>query len=494
MDKWPSAGSLDKTGPEQDPDPLRGQHHRRRSLTDVGQVLEPQVVTSIATVPVPVVTGTGISQPVPMEADCNIRAELGAAQHQSHNARRMGRKAAATSLVTDGTFFQSIVAEQERVGSMNPPGDTDVLRTFRGVRQQRAGENVDQYVTFSLDPSNLQCLSCAEEHPIIQGHKPVVVILSDENFVPLWPNTDKEKCVVVIRIEGGGLLELTDIFSDVFGKSGLPEGSVLLLGSLTHLHRFGVSHYAREWTKLVMSMSRSWPSVRLGPLIPLIREDVPGGVARELTELASWFGRMYTGNIQGLAASWNMLVTTVVGNATGHTVLTNQESYTMTLPVSLDARGGVQPHTFVTRCSRPSVLKSIDQGQQGELLNAISEILDKDFHIQVSIRGNSVNATEQIGVKGQINRIILVGASNLHRVAAQLSEAGLEVVNLCIPGWVATPAKVAEMIEKLATVPTGTDTAIIFDVLGNSTFRYESYDGSVLLPTKVGGGTTCWVM
>jgi len=319
-----------------------------------------------------------------MDAESNIRAELGAAQHQSFNARRLARKAAATSLVTDGTFFQSIVAEQERVGSMNPPGDTDVLRTFRGVRQQRAGESVDQYITFSLDPSNLQCLSCAEEHPILQGHKPVVVILSDENFVPLWPNTDKEKCVVIIRIEGGGLLELTDTFSDVFGRSGLPEGSVLLLGSLTHLHRFGVSHYARDWTEMVMSMSRSWPSVRLGPLIPLIREDVPGGVARELTELASWFGRMYTGNIQGMAASWNMLVTTVVGNSIGHTVLTNQESYTMTLPVSLDSRGGVQPHTFVTRCSRPSVLKSIDQGQQNELLNAISEILDKDFHLRLS--------------------------------------------------------------------------------------------------------------
>ena len=291
-----------------------------------------------------IATGTvPLTQEVPptaMEEDNNERAELGAAQHQSFSARKGQKKMDATSIVPDGTFFSTVTTEQERVGTMNPPGDTDILKTFRGVRMQRSGEQVNQYVTMSLDPSNMYCLSCSEEHPIVLNNKPVTVILSDENFLPLWPGTEPDRCITVIRIEGGGLLELTDIFSDVFGKSGLPEGSVLLLGSLTHLHRFGVSHYAREWTKLVMSMSRSWPSVRLGPLIPLIREDVPGGVARELTELASWFGRMYTGNIQGLAASWNMLVTTVVGNATGHTVLTNQESYTMTLPVSLDARGG----------------------------------------------------------------------------------------------------------------------------------------------------------
>ena len=502
MDKWASAGSLDN----RELDNPSANNRRRRSLTDlnltdINLATNSQVMITSSnapsgsgggagTVPVP---AEASSPDTPMEAECNARADLGAAQHQSFNARKMERKVDATSLVTDGTFFQTVRAEAERVGSMNPPGDTDVLRTFRGVRQQRAGENVNQYVTMSLDPTNLQCLSCSEEHPVLQGHKPVVIIVSDENFVPIWPGTEKDKCTVILRIEGGGLRELIDIFGDIFGRSGLPEGSVLLLGSLTHLHRYGVSRYARDWTETVMHVNRSWPSIRLGPLIPLAREDVPGGVARELTELASWFGRMYSGNIQGLAASWNKLVTTVVGNSTGHTVLTNPESYTVTLPVSLDARERAEPHTFVTRCSRPLVLKGIDKGQQSELLNAIAESLDADFHIRVGIGGNPVNASEGSGVKEPITRLILVGASNLHRIAKQLTDAGIEVVNLCTPGWIATPNNVATMTEKLSEIPISDGTAIIFDVFGNSTYRYVSYDGSVFLPVRAGGGTIFWV-
>ena len=141
---------------------------------------------------------------------------------------------------------------------------------------QRAGEMVNQYVTMSIDPSNLQCLSCASEHPVVQGNKPVSIVLSDETFIPTWPGTEADKCMVIIRIEGGSLGELVDICGDVFGRVGLPEGSVVMIGSISHLHRWGVSQYARDWTRLLMNMGRSWPTVRVAPLVPLIREDALG--------------------------------------------------------------------------------------------------------------------------------------------------------------------------------------------------------------------------
>jgi len=62
------------------------------------------------------------------------------------------------------------------------------------------------------------------------------------------------------------------------------------------------------------------------------------------------------------------------------------------------------------------------------------------------------------------------------------------VVNLCVPGWVSSPNNVADMIEKLSTVNIDKETAIVLDVFGNSTYRYENYDGSVLMPVKMGGG------
>jgi len=423
-----------------------------------------------------------------MEEDLNVRADLGAAQFQSATARKMKCKIEATSIVTDNTFFSTVTVDPVKVGSMNPPGDSDVLHTFRGARMQRAGETVNQYITMSLDPSNMFCISCQEEHPIVRGNKPVTVILSDENFVPIWPGTDPDRCVVVIRIEGGMLNEMIDLFGEIFGRVGLPEGSVLLMGSLTYLHRHGVSEYARSWTRMVMQIGRSWPTVRVGPLIPLIREDVPGGVARDLVELAAWFFRVYTGNIQGMTSCWEKLVTKVVANSTGGTDLLNPESYVISLPGSLEEKAFCKPHIYVTKTSRPSVLKGIDKGSVSELLGALADTLDRDFQIKVGIGGNSENAPETQGAKETFKRFILVGASNLNRVGAHLEQSGSTVINLCTPGWMATPPNVTTMIERLSLTNPDENTVVIFDVFGNTTFRYENWDGSVFMPVKSGGG------
>jgi len=279
-----------------------------------------------------------------------------------------------------------------------------------------------------------------------------------------------------------------DLYGDVFGRSGLPEGSVLLVGSVTHLHRYGASQYAADWTKLLMQAGRDWPTVRIVPLVPMIREDVPGAVARELAELAGWFNRMYNGNIQGMGECWAKLITMVIENSSGSTPLINPDSYTLNLPSSLDDRAPLHPHTYVTRTSRPLSLKGLGKGQQSALLGAISEILGRDFLIPTGIGYLPANATETDGTKEPVRKVILVGASNLNKVAKFLTEHGYEVINLCVPGWVATPSNVTDMIARLNEVPTDSSTVLIFDVFGNSTFRYENYDGSVFMPVKSGGG------
>ena len=76
-------------------------------------------------------------------------------------------------------------------------------------------------------------------------------------------------------------------------------------------------------------------------------------------------------------------------------------------------------------------------------------MLSWDFGISVDVRECSVNVTEPAGVGEKPKKLILVGASNLHRVTNNLQLLGWEVVYLCLPGWVATPSNVDEAIEKL---------------------------------------------
>ena len=156
-----------------------------------------------------------------------------------------------------------------------------------------------------------------------------------------------------------------DLFGDIFGRGNLPEGSVVLLGSVSHLHKQGISQFTREWTRMVMSMGRSWPTVRVAPLVPLIREDAPGRVVRELTEVAVWFSRVYNGNIPRMGACWTLLLEKSIGGSEGGMVLTNPRNYIITLPASLEFNDCSVPHTFVTKRSCPLVLKGIDKGTQG---------------------------------------------------------------------------------------------------------------------------------
>ena len=106
---------------------------------------------------------------------------------------------------------------------------------------------------------------------------------------------------------------------------------------------------------------------------------------------------------------------------------------------SLEEKTIFKPHVFVTKSSRPLVLRGIDKGTEFELLGALAETLGRDFQISAGIGGNSGNATVQQGAKENIKRYILVGASNLNKVSAHLEQMGLEVTNLCVPGWQATP-------------------------------------------------------
>jgi hypothetical protein len=179
-------------------------------------------------------------------------------------------------------------------------------------------------------------------------------------------------------------MELVDFLSEILDRRYLPDGSVILIGSASYLSRVGTSIYAREWTLAVDKVGRKWPNARIGPLTPVIRTDSPGGIARELIELASWFAKMYVGRHEGFLDSWNVLVPKIMQNSEGHINLPLPESYTVSLPSSLAPNYLDRPSTFVSQNSRPSVLKGADKGTVGEILNSVAAVLHRDFNIKVS--------------------------------------------------------------------------------------------------------------
>ncbi len=77
----------------------------------------------------------------------------------------------------------------------------------------------------------------------------MVIILSDQTFPPVLPPTGDGICTVIIRVEDFELWELEEVFTDMFKAffkphGNLPFGSVILVGSMSHLAKNGLNFYA----------------------------------------------------------------------------------------------------------------------------------------------------------------------------------------------------------------------------------------------------------
>jgi hypothetical protein len=66
--------------------------------------------------------------------------------------------------------------------------------------------------------------------------------------------------------------------------------------------------------------------------------------------------------------------------------------------------------------------------------------------------------------------------------------AGYEVSDLSQPSWLASTVNIELLTEKLTSLNLDTDSAVILELFGNSTYRYRQFDGTMALPFKVGHG------
>jgi hypothetical protein len=83
-------------------------------------------------------------------------------------------------------------------------------------------------------------------------------------------------------------------------------------------------------------------------------------------------------------------------------------------------------------------------------------------------------------------RIVLVGASNLGHSVPHFDGTDMVFVPVIKPGWVATVENVVELAGTVkGLVPT--TSLFVFDLFGNSSVRFEQFDGTTALPFRSNG-------
>ncbi len=349
------------------------------------------------------------------------------------------------------------------------------------------GRNISASVTVVLG-----CLACASPHSIREelgmGNAKVVV-LSDQAFPPHLP-TDDGKCVVVIRVEDGVLSELVSVFNDIFANFVSPvgrfaPGSVILLGSLSHLGKRGICNYTEELVRCIGSLSAG---VGAGvEVVPMVFFPMGGigdpGVVRDAHDLDSWImgSALGTGVELGgaQAALWEEL--REAGGGGG-----GAEGRALFLPTTFRNPRKRSFYSAPTNPALPCTIPRMSEKAETRIISVLLHELVQKFG--VSVNTNPILECGSVTpVKMHMpGRLIIVGALHMMRLAKHLPNT---TINLAYPGFKATPQALTQIVAGLEELRPNKDDTVILDLLSNSSFMGTDEEGLPTPATAGEGGT-----
>jgi hypothetical protein len=90
--------------------------------------------------------------------------------------------------------------------------------------------------------------------------------------------------------------------------------------------------------------------------------------------------------------------------------------------------------------------------------------------------------------KETTSHMVLIGASHLRRTIPYLRRLGYDVTDVTKPGRMASAAAVGEVLGQLRGTTVPVNAAVVIDMLGNSSSRWEQEDGTLATAVKMGSG------
>jgi hypothetical protein len=420
------------------------------------------------------------------------QVKLGNSYTQCRAAREVAMSREVTDISCNANALSTEKKKGFRVGTMDRGLDSDILNCFKGVRIEKNGNLVNQFLSCSFDPSSHMCITCSHEHAIGGGGDgSECYVLSDQNFVATLPGCEGKKCLKIVRVENSSLVELAGIFLEIMENKSVKPGTCILITSLSYLSRVGAAAYASEWRVAVSMLVSRWAGVLVCPVFPLHFSEIPGTLFGEMLILHTWFRNMYAGTHLGLQSAWDRYTEILLELVEGSGSLDSPEYLSPLLPSSLDPRSSFVPTHFSTSSTSPAIIFGLDRKYTYELLLSLTVSLRRGFSISANPEGILARETAASGEGAKGNKcltIILAGASNLASLKPVFESNGAVVIDLTKPGWMITEANVEALRNEISALSNMEDAAIIFDLFGNSSYRFQHVDGTLVLPIRVGGG------
>ena len=298
-------------------------------------------------------------------------------------------------------------------------------------------------------------------------------VLSDHNFPAVLPCENGE-CLKIIRIEDGSLPELVNCWLELTQGKNIPAGSVLLIFSATHLLMEGLGGFMED----LVTEIRRLESIFGGGVIPI--PGIPvflGGcnskeVIRETWDLMGW---MRSKGELKLPKAWSNLVVSLLGGEGAGNLQGNRTTRTR-MPESLKTyanRSWVSPGgAMLFNELQPAPIEL-----EKKIICGLLKDLNANFDLGLDTAPDFTRTRKK--EPAERPKILMIGASNAGRAAAEFEERGYTVLKICTPGWRANKDPVQQILPKVqeALKQLKESDVVIIQCLDNTAYYSRTEEG-----------------
>ena len=131
----------------------------------------------------------------------------------------------------------------------------------------------------------------------------------------------------------------------------------------------------------------------------------------------------------------------------------------------------------------PQLISPFDTAQEGLIVEALLRDINSTYGLGLDIHPD-LSRSDDPGALPISGRLVLIGASHMRRIAKELRTAGVEVIDLSVPGWTASKEKIEHLTAELSGLALTSADVVVFDIWSNSVYLGSDEDGFPAKPTR----------
>ncbi len=256
----------------------------------------------------------------------------------------------------------------------------------------------------------------------------------------------KGMCPTVLRIDGGHLRELGTNFLTILGRYAVPEGSMIMIGSLSHLMEEGRVGYAKALVTEQIRFSKAFKNtVHVVPFVPppLCGTNDPD-LMQAILDVAGWLEKVQKWKLPDYYADLKLHVITG-GEGDEQQQFTTRQKLPKTLDAYNDRVYMCHPWDGLLT-SLPPMAENTEKELVTSLLLNIGECFKWSLDPEPALTREYRQLPANSARAGQGAAALIIGASNANRLTAAFTDLGKKVETISGGGWRVTKEAVDTLL------------------------------------------------